>query len=460
MEPVDLAYALIGVGAVLAGILPRVLERRPLSMPISCLGLGTVVFLLPLGLPDPDPLRYPDVTTHLTEIGVIVALMGAGLKIDRPLGWRRWSSTWRLLAVAMPLSIAAVALLGWWWAGLAPAAALLLAGALAPTDPVLAADVQVGEPNDDEDSEDEVRFALTSEAGLNDGLAFPFVYAAVAMATAGSAPGNWLGRWLTVDVGYKVAVGVGGGLLVGWLLGRLFFRVRSQALRLAHHSEGFLALAATFLAYGLVEVAGGYGFLAVFVAARAIRSAERSHEYHQILHDFAEQIERLLTVLLLLLFGGAVVSGLLAPLTWTAAGVGLALVGLIRPLTGWLSLRGAPGRPAEHWVIGAFGIRGVGSFYYLAYATAHADIPQADLLWATVGLVVLVSVVVHGVAATPVMQLLDRAGERSGEAAGPGSRGGGNGPAPAGGRAGPAPGRQQPGQRNMCSRTVGDRSSV
>ncbi|WP_416905313.1 cation:proton antiporter [Micromonospora echinospora] len=412
MEPVDVAFAVLGVGALLAGILPRMLERRPLSMPIAFLGLGMLIFLLPTGLPVPDPLAHPAVATHLTEVGVIVALMGAGLKIDRPFSWRRWSSTWRLLAVAMPLCIAAVALLGWWWAGLVPATALLLGAALAPTDPVLAADVQVGEPTDVEDSEDEVRFALTSEAGLNDGLAFPFVYAAIAIASTSLAPTDWLAGWFTVDLLWKVAAGVAGGLLVGWLLGKLFFRAPSE-LRLARHAEGFLALAATFLAYGLVELIGGYGFLAVFMAARAIRAAERTHEFHAVLHDFAEQVERLLTVLLLLLFGGAVVGGLLAPLTWQAALVGLALVFVVRPLAGWLSLRGAPGRPAEHWVIASFGIRGVGSFYYLAYASTKADFPQADLVWATAGLVVIVSVVVHGVAATPVMQVLDRAGERT-----------------------------------------------
>jgi NhaP-type Na+/H+ or K+/H+ antiporter len=401
------AYALIGFGALLAGILPRVLERRPLSMPIAFLGLGMVVFLLPLGLPEPDPLRHGEIATQLTEIGVIVALMGAGLKIDRPLGRRRWSSAWRLLAIAMPLCIAAVALLGWWWMSLAPAAALLLAAALAPTDPVLASDVQVGEPTDAEDSEDEVRFALTAEAGLNDGLAFPFVYAAIAIATVGLAPGDWLGEWLSVDVGYRILVGMAGGLLVGWLLGKLFFRARSKHLQLARHSEGFLALAATFLSYGLVELVGGYGFVAVFVTARAIRAAERSHEYHQVLHNFAEQVERLLTVLLLLLLGGAVVTGLLAPLTWPAVAVALALVFVVRPLTGWLSLLGTPGRPAQRWVIALFGIRGVGTFYYLAYASTHAHFPGTDLLWATAGLAVIVSVVVHGVAATPVMRLLD-----------------------------------------------------
>jgi sodium/hydrogen antiporter len=414
VEAADVLFALIGIGALLAGVLPRALERRPLSMPIAFLGLGMIVFALPIDLPAPDPVRHPQIATHLTEIGVIVALMGAGLKIDRPLGWRRWASTWRLLAIAMPLTIGGIAVLGWWWLGLAPAAALLLGAALAPTDPVLASDVQVGEPTDVEDSEDEVRFALTSEAGLNDGLAFPFVSAAATIAAAGIAPSGWLGRWLTVDVGYQIAAGVAGGMGIGWLLGKLFFRAPSETLRLARHSEGFLALAATFLAYGVVEVIGGYGFLAVFVAARAIRSAERSHAYHQVLHDFAEQVERLLTVLLLLLLGGAVVRGLLAPLTWQAVAVGLALIFVVRPVVGRLSLFGAPGRPAEHWVIALFGIRGIGSFYYLAYATTHAQFPNADLLWATVGLVVVVSVVVHGVAATPVMKVLDRAHERTG----------------------------------------------
>jgi NhaP-type Na+/H+ or K+/H+ antiporter len=409
----DLAFAVAGVGALLAGLLPRLLEGRPLSMPVAFLGLGMLVFALPLDLPAPDPLEHAKLAQHLTEVGVIVALMGAGLKLDRPVGWRRWSSTWRLLAIAMPLTIVATAGLGWWWAGLAPAAALLLGSALAPTDPVLASDVQVGEPTEDEDSEDEVRFALTSEAGLNDALAFPFVYAAIAMAMHGSELSGWIGRWLAVDVGYKLALGVLLGLGTGWLLGRLFFRASKDSVRLAKHSEGFVALAATFLAYGITELAGGYGFLAVFVCAVSIRASERSHSYHQVLHDFTEQIERLLTVLLLLLFGGAVVNGLLASLTWRLAAIGLVLVFVIRPLVAWLSLRGAPGTHGEHAVIAFFGIRGIGSFYYLAYATAVAAIPDSEELWSLVGLVVIVSVVVHGISATPVMKRLDRRHERT-----------------------------------------------
>lgn len=404
----DLVFAIAGVAALLAGLLPRLLEGRPLSLPVAFLGLGMLVFALPLDLPVPDPLVHVEPAEHLAEVCVIVALMGAGLKLDRPVGWRRWSSTWRLLAVAMPVTIAGTAVLGWWWAGLAPAAALLLGSALAPTDPVLASDVQVGEPTEDEDSEDEVRFALTSEAGLNDALAFPFVYAAITLAAHES-----LLRWVAVDVLYKLAVGLVLGLGTGWLLGKLFFRATTDAVRLARHAEGFVAVAVTFFAYGVTELAGGYGFLAVFVCAVSIRSSERSHSYHQVLHDFAEQIERLLTVLLLLLFGGAVVNGLLSALTWRAAAVGLVLLFVLRPLVAWLSLRGSPGTKGEHLVIAFFGIRGIGSFYYLAYATAAVSFPQAEELWALVGFVVIVSVVVHGVSATPVMERLDRRHERT-----------------------------------------------
>ena len=416
MTVVDLGYAVAGVGALLAGLLPRLLERRALSMPIAFLGLGMLVFALPLGLPDPDPVQHSTIAEHLTEFGVIVALMGAGLKLDRPIGLRRWSSTWRLLAIVMPITIAAVALLGWWAAGLAPATALLLGAALAPTDPVLASDVQVGEPTDDEDSEDEVRFALTSEAGLNDGLAFPFTYLAMAWVGAGgTSVAVWLGKWFAVDVLYKITVGVLGGLAIGWLLGKLFFRARSDVLRLANHAEGFTVLAATFLAYGITEVAGGYGFLAVFVCACSLRASEHNHGYHQVLHDFAEQVERLFTVGLLLLLGGAVVRGLLGPLTWGGVAVAVALLLVIRPLAGRIGLYGSPGNAAEHRVIGFFGIRGIGSLYYLAYALGSEPFPGAEQLWAIAGLVVVLSVVIHGVAATPVMRRLDRARERTGD---------------------------------------------
>lgn len=413
VEMADLAFALVGLGALLAAVLPRLLAHRPVSMPIAFLALGAVIFAIPSDLPDPDPTAHPELAVHLTEIAVIVALMGAGLRLDRRPGLRAWASTWLLLGVAMPLTILLTAVLGWWWAGLAPATALLLGAALAPTDPVLADEVQVGDPSEDPESEDEVRFALTSEAGLNDALAFPFVYAAVAMAAAGTGSAAWVGEWLAVDVVYRLTVGLLAGVLLGRFLGRLFFRW-ADTIRLAKHGDGFAALAATFLAYGVTELLQGYGFLAVFVCACTLRGVERDHDYHRVLHEFIGQIERLFVVLLLLLFGGAIARGLLAPLTWSAVAVAVAILLLVRPAAAALSLAGGPGSVRQKAIVAFFGIRGIGSLYYVSYALAAGEFASADLLWAIVGLVVVISVVLHGVSASPVMTWLDRAERRRG----------------------------------------------
>ena len=408
----DLVFTVVGVGALLAALLPRVLEgRRPISLPIVFLLLGALLGLVP-GLPRLDPLRETGFVEHLTEVTVIIALMGAGLALDRPPGWRRWSSTWRLLGITMPLTIAAVALLGGSLLGLAPAAAVLLGAALAPTDPVLASEVQVGEPATDEladleRAEDEVRFGLTSEAGLNDALAFPFVYAAIAMAEHGADPRGWIGGWLAFEVVYKLGVGLLSGWAIGWLLGRLFFSSRRRWLRLSEHSEGFVALTATFLAYGLTELVQGYGFLAVFVAAVTIRGSERFHGYHAVLHEFIEQIERLLTVLVLLLLGAAAVGGMLAGIGWRElAFVALVLL-VVRPVAGSLGLAGGCGTRSQRSAMAFFGVRGVGSVYYVAYGLGAATFAGADDVLAVVGLVVIGSVLLHGTTAGPVMARLD-----------------------------------------------------
>ena len=289
------------------------------------------------------------------------------------------------------------------------ALALLLGASLAPTDPVLASDVQVGKPRSGE--EDEVRFALTSEAGLNDGLAFPFVHLALAFGLAAGASGGWpglsvLGGWLLVDVLWRVCAGVGVGWLVGRGLGWLTFgRSRSK---LSGTRDGLVAIGATLVAYASAEICHGYGFLAVFVAALVLRDTERNHEYHEALHDFSEQMERLLMMLVLVLFGGAIATGLFASLTWTDCLAALVIVLLIRPLAGWISLIGS-GHPArERGLIAFFGIRGIGSFYYIAYGVNHGEFGSSERLWAITGLVVLVSVVVHGISATPAMRWLDR----------------------------------------------------
>lgn len=403
-DPYLLVLALGGLAILAIAWLPMLVRDLPLSLPIFCVAAGFLVFTLHEGGDEPLPLQYPEITERLTELIVIIALMGAGLKVDRPVGWRSWRITWRLLAVAMPLTILAIASLGWAVIGLAPAAALLLGAALAPTDPVLASDVQLGPPGTPE--EGEVRFALTSEAGLNDGLAFPFVKLAIAMALAGSAWGQWTLDWLAYDVLWRLAAGVAVGLAVGYFLGTLVFRL-PDPVRLAKSNDGFVALGLTLLSYGITELLQGYGFLAVFVTAVTLRHRERAHDYHERLHDFSEQTERLLMLLLLMLFGGAIASGLLVPLTWQAAVTGLIILFVVRPLASLIGLSGTHIRRGERTVISFFGIRGIGSFYYLAYALNEANFGAHDLLWATVAFVVLVSIVVHGVTVTPIMNRLD-----------------------------------------------------
>ncbi|MGE0666942.1 MAG: cation:proton antiporter [Sphingomonadales bacterium] len=402
-----LFLAFVGMIILAAAWLPLALRRLPLSLPILCVLLGYGVFSLFSPGKDMHPTSYPEATERLTELVVIVSLMGAGLKIRRPIGWRRWLPTWRLLAVTMPLCIAGMALTGWSLLGLGPAAAILIGAVLAPTDPVLASDVQLGRPGSEE--EDEMRFALTSEAGLNDGLAFPFIHLALTVAAiaAGASAASELSQWFSSDVVWKVAVGVVLGYMSGRLFARVMFRLPGRA-RLAAGGDGFAAVGATLVAYGVTELAHGYGFLAVFVAAITLRRTDADHAYHVQLHDFAEQIERLMMLLVLVIFGGMLAAGLLDALTWRAALAGLAFIFVIRPLCGTIALAGLDQPWTEKWMIAFFGIRGIGSFYYLAYALNHGTFENPHLLWALAGFVVLTSIMVHGITVTPLMERLHR----------------------------------------------------
>jgi len=419
-EAPNILFAAAGVAVFIAAVLPKLLRNMPFSMPMVFLGAGMAAFALIPTLPDPDPVAHGDFVTHFSEICVIISLMGAGLALDRPPGRRSWSTTWRLLGIAMPLCIIVLTLLGLWFLGLGLAAALLVGSSLAPTDPVLASEVQVGEPADEAEGangEDEVRFGLTSEAGLNDGLAFPFVYLAIAISIAGADPVGWFPQWFGVDVLWRLAVGLLLGFLTGKFLARLFFSTPKESLRLSNHSEGFVALAATFLAYGVTEMVEGYGFIAVFVCAVTIRAAERSHGYHRVLHSYVEQLERLLTVVILVLLGGAIARGLLAEVGIAEVLVALAFLLLVRPLAGWLGLlRGKTG-PRERIALSFFGIRGIGSLYYLSYALGKGEFgDQAEWLWGFVGLVVALSIVIHGATTSPLMNRLDRLREQKARA--------------------------------------------
>lgn len=411
-EAPSIIFAAAGIAVFVAAIAPKLLQHAPFSMPMVFLGSGFLAFSIIPELPDPDPAAHGDFVTHLTEVCVIISLMGAGLALDRPFGRLRWATTWRMLGIAMPLSILGLTLLGLWLLGLSLAAAVLIAATLAPTDPVLASEVQVGEPADqkeDADKEDEVRFGLTSEAGLNDGLAFPFVYLAIALSVMGTSPDAWFPQWFGVDVLWRIGVGLVLGFGAGKVFARIFFSARHESVRLANHSEGFVALAATFLAYGAAEMVEGYGFIAVFVCAVTIRAAEHTHGYHRVLHAYVEQLERLLTVVILVLLGGAIARGLLAGIGWPEVALAATFLLLVRPLAGWIGLLGGTTGPRERIAISFFGIRGIGSLYYLAYALGKGEFGgQASQLWAIVGLVVAASVVLHGATTAPVMNWLDR----------------------------------------------------
>ena len=400
--------ALLGGGLLILMVawLPLVLSRAPLSLPIVCVGIGLVLGSLPQLAPlVPHPIESPLLVEKLAELIVIVSLMGAGLKIDHPFSFGGWRLTLRLLAVAMPLGLLAFTLTGQALLGLALPTALLLAATLVPTDPVLAGDVQIERPDSHRD--DEVRFALTSEAGLNDALAFPFVRLALAAAAGGFTATMWR-DWAIDAVAIRLTVGGLAGLAGGWLIGWVIYRMPSRR-KLSRTGDGFVALGATLLVYALTELLHGYGFLAVFVAGLLMRRAAENHDFNDRLHDFADEVERLLMMALLVVFGGMIsATGLLTNWTWNTVAFALAGIFLIRPLTAWVSLIGS-GRPlGERAIVSFFGIRGLGSVYYLAYALNHGSFEDPGLLWDALALIVLGSILLHGVTVTPAMRWMDR----------------------------------------------------
>ncbi len=416
-DPRILMFVVFGAGLTLAVTLERWLARYWLSLPILYVAVGFAVWSLPLGLPHFNPTvdGFDAITLeYATEFIVIASLMAAGIAIDRPVSWANWRQIWPLLLIAMPLTIAAVALLGWWALGLAPASAILLGAALAPTDPVLARSVQVGPPG--EDQRHDVRFSLTVEAGLNDGFAFPFTYLAIA-AVGMTALGDWTLEWAALDLVWRIIAGCAVGYAVGRIGAWYVFEREAdapiedidEASDEAENpsystSEGLIVLGTLLLAYGLAELAEGYGFLAVFVGAVTARQRENRSRYHKISHHFIDQIEQIVLVAVLFGFGAMLASGVLSALTWPAALVGLALIFVIRPISGLLAEANCDLPMIGKLAVAFLGVRGMGSIYYLAYGQNNADFAQIDLLWATVSFAILVSIIVHGVVSGPLIR--------------------------------------------------------
>ena len=367
------------------------------SLIYLALGLVAAAVMESIGVDGLGPLRNSRLLEWITEAAVVVALFATGLRIDRRIGLRSWSTVWRLLGVAMPLTIAAIAAFGVWAIGLPLGAAIALGAILAPTDPVLAGDIGVGPP--EEEDERQPRFSLTGEAGLNDGLAFPFVFLALFVVEGG---GGWGLEWLVADVLYAIPVGLAIGGVGGYALASLAVRLRDANL-LSERYDGWMAIPTVLVLYGLTELAGGYGFLAAFAGGLGFRGYERSHEHNQRVHAGAEQIEKLGELTVILLLGSMVtVAGLGEPGLTGWLLVPLLLLA-IRPLSVLVGLAGSSVPWRERAFVGWFGVRGIGSLYYAA-VVSQSEVLGEDVrvvVWTAIACV-LASVLVHGMTAAPL----------------------------------------------------------
>lgn len=445
-------YLLIGASLLLMAAGVTLLKRLPLSTAMIYLAAGVALGPTLAGVARLDLARHARWIEHASEVVVLLSLFCVGLKLRARWGDPRWSPPIRLATLGMLLTIAVVAPAAAAILGLGAAAAILLAGILAPTDPVLAGEVQVEHAFD----RDRLRFALTGEAGLNDGMAFPFVMLGLGML--GHHPLGPAGlRWIGVDVIWATFA----GLAVGWLFGRAAGRTVVW-LRARHREsvglDDFLALGLIATAYGVALAIHGYGFLAVFAAGLSLRENERSASSDANVRPdvsaiavepdarpigaedmterdgdhpaadpdkaaaflaaavlgFNTQLERIAEVVAVtatgVLISTAVADdharGALAA-WWPALAIAGVVLFVARPVAVWLCAIGSPAPRAERAMAAWFGVRGVGSIYYLAFAAAHgfdttspAGVAVGRATLATIAL----SIVLHGITVTPAMR--------------------------------------------------------
>ena len=426
-------FVIAGALLISVALTGSVLKRLPLTAAIYYLGVGALLGPWGANVLRLTALDNAVALERLTEAAVIVSLFTAGLKLRLPFSDGRWRRPVVLATVAMALTIGGIAALSMTFLGLSLGAAVLLGAVLAPTDPVLASDVQVSHEHDAEP----VRFSLTGEAGLNDGTSFPFV-----MLGLGLLGTHELGiyglRWVAIDLMWAVGAGLGVGTLCGAGIGKLVLYLRRQH-REAVGLDEFLALGLIALSYGIALLVHGYGFLAVFAAGLSMRRIEREHSevvpppdvadapvskeeqatdpssapayMARAVLDFNEQLERLGELAVVIVIGAMLADiQQVGPGAWLAAWLFL----VIRPAATLVSLYRAPLSKPQRTFIAWFGVRGVGSLYYLAYAITHGAAAPYDRILADITLVIVAtSIVLHGVSVTPVMQRYSRLTRRS-----------------------------------------------
>lgn len=419
-------YVIVGLLFLSMALAGSVLTRLPLSTAMIYLLVGVLLGPAVTGLIDVDLVADAALIERVTEVAVIISLFTAGLKMRVP--WREpiWRIPVRLASISMLVSIALVAAVGMVGLGLSLGAAVLLGAVLAPTDPVLASDVQVTDPDD----RDRLRFSLTGEAGFNDGTAFPFVMLGLGLLGFHELGASGI-RWVSVDLIWAIAGGLAIGTAFGWGIGHLmlYLRVRHKE---AVGLDDFLSLGLLASAYGVALLLHTYGFLAAFAAGLALRAVERRQSPerdappladsttnavdsdHSATHPatapafmadavlgFDEQLERIAEVAVVILIGALMTAGSLD--TEVLAFVAVLLL-VIRPVAVWIGLLGTPVSRTQRRLMSWFGIRGIGSLYYLAFAIAHGvGDPDASRLGDVVLAAICVSIVVHGISVTPLM---------------------------------------------------------
>ncbi|QGZ40890.1 sodium/proton antiporter, CPA1 family (TC 2.A.36) [Pseudoduganella flava] len=408
-------FLLIGCLMLARGLWGTPIAHLPFTSAMIYLGVGLVLGPMGLRIFSFDLYEAAPLLELLTEVAVLISLFSAGIKMPVPFLLARWMAPIRLAWFAMAISILLIALFAHYLLGMPLGAGVLLGAILAPTDPVLASDVQLRHAGD----KDPLRFALSCEAGMNDGSAFPFVMLGLGLLGLHDLGDNGL-RWFTVELLWGTVGGVAIGVACGAGLARLSHELRLH--RPKHEVlDDLMGLGLIAVAYGLAVAASAWGFLAVFAAGVALRQTElklAARSGRTVVTDqgvlpaqdtisansllFKEHLERLSELTLVLLLGGATVFWLDDWRGWITA---LFLFFIARPASVLIALGGG-GSPRAQAIIAWFGVRGIGSLYYLMYAINHGLPTELarDLISITTA-VIMLSIVIHGTSVTP---LLDR----------------------------------------------------
>ena len=409
-------FLLIGGLLLARGATATLLARLPVTPAIIYLAVGMLAGPTVLDAFHFNPLKQSALLEVLTEVAVLISLFAAGVKMPVPVSLARWRTPILLATVSMTVTVGLVAAFAWYLLDLPLGAAILLGAILAPTDPVLATDVQIRHPGD----RDQLRYTLTCEAGMNDGSAFPFVMLGLGLLGLHDL-GEFGLRWALIDVLWATAAGVAIGLLCGAALAHLAWKLRGKE---QEHKlmDDFLGLGLIGVVYGLAVMVDAWGFLAVFFAAVALRQTElklagsvaqaagADSELPPTVSEgslvFKEHLERLSEITLILLIGGTM---FLDSWSWRAVALALFLFVVARPISVLIGLLGTRSSWPIRGMVGWFGVRGIGSLYYLMYAIQHG-LPETlalELIQFTL-IVVALSILAHGTSVKPLMGLFVR----------------------------------------------------